>query len=216
MPTFFRGPPALPVIIALAIGGCGTNESKAEAGHSATVGQTDSVGTAKGRPAELGLRLAAIDDAIDRWRRSANLADAKSAAEEARNLVVGSAGPYYGDANRDNVIQGASESGLLPGLRGEDSLAQPGDGDCVVRDILGGKWNQPSRRWAVFDAALKSWTPSRNTFPALPSHPQRIVGWASLALSTSSLDAAKEYAGHAQLHIDVTTNAFTQCESVGS
>jgi len=208
-----RGTIALAVIVALAIGGCGTNESKAKGGHSATVSRSASVETAKDRAAELGLRLAAIENAIGRWRRAANLAQAKSAAEEARNLVVGAAGPYYGDADRDNVIRGASKRGLLPGLRGEDALAQAGDGDCVDRDILGGDWNEPSRRWAILDAAIKSWSPSRNTFPALPSHPQRIVGWATLALSTNSLDTAKQYAGHAQLHIDVSTKAFTQCRS---
>ncbi len=209
----FRGTTALALIVALSIGGCGTNESKAKGGHSATVSQSASVETAKDRAAELGPRLAAIENAIGRWRRAANLAEAKSAAEEARNLVVGAAGPYYGDADRDNVIRGASKRGLLPGLRGEDALAQAGDGDCVDRDILGGNWNEPSERWSILDSAIRSWTPSRNTFPTLPSHPQRIVGWASLALSTNSLGAAKEYGGHAQLHIDVSTKAFTQCGS---
>ncbi len=204
--------------VALSMGACGTNESRTEGGNLTVVSPpasvelaNDSAELTKDSAAELGPRLALIENAIGRWRQAANLAQAKSAAEEARNLVVGAAGSYYGDADRDGVIRGESKSGLLPGLRGEDGVAQPGDGDCVVRDILGGSWNEPSKRWSVLDAAIKSWTPSRNTFPALPSHPQRIVGWATLALSTNSLDTAKEYGGHAQLHIDVSTKAFTQC-----
>lgn len=208
-----RGTTALALIVALSIGACGTNESKAKGGHSVAVSPSASVEAAKDRSAGLGPRLAAIENAIGRWRRAANLTEVWSAAEEARNLVVGEAGPYYGDADRDGVIRGASKSGLIPGLRGEDAVALPGNGDCVVRDILGGSWNEPSERWSVLDAAIKSWTPSRNTFPALPSHPQRIVGWATLALSTNSLETAKEYGGHAQLHIAVSSKAFTQCES---
>jgi len=177
------------------------------------VGQSASVEPANDSTAELGPRLALIENAIGRWRRAANLTEARSAAEEARNLVVGAAGPFYGDTDRDGVIRGASKRGLLPGLRGEDAVAQPEDGDCVVRDILGGSWNEPSKRWSILDAAIKSWTPSRNTFPMLPSHPQRIVGWATLALSTDSLGMAKEYGGHALLHIEVSSEAFAQCES---
>ncbi len=177
------------------------------------VSQSASVELTKDSAPQLGSRLALIDNAIGRWRRAANLAEAKAAAEEARNLIVGAAGPYYGDADRDGVIRGASKSGLLPGLRGEEALARRKDGACVVRDILGGSWNEPSKRWAVLDSAIKSWTPSRNTFPTLPSHPQRIVGWATLALSTNSLDTAKAYGGHALLHIEVSSEAFAQCES---
>ncbi len=213
MRDFFRGMNALVLITALSIGACGTNESTTEGGSLTAVGQSARVDLAKDSAAEPGHRLALIENAIGRWRRAANLTEVRSAAEEARNLVVGEAGPYYGDADRDGVIRGASKSGLIPGLRGEDAVAQPGNGDCVVRDILGGSWNEPSERWSVLDAAIKSWTPSRNTFPALPSHPQRIVGWATLALSTNGLEPAKEYGGHAQLHIDVSSKAFTQCES---
>lgn len=209
----FCGSTALALIVALSISACGTSESKVESGNFATASPSASVETAKDKAAELGPRLAAIENAIGRWRRATNLAVARAAAEEARNLVVGAAGPDYGDADRDGVIRGASNSGLLPGLRGEDALARPGDGDCVVRDILGGSWIEPSRRWAILDTAIKSWTPSRNTFPSLPSHPQRIVGWATLALSANSLDKAKEYAGHAQLHLNVSTKALSQCKN---
>lgn len=213
MRNSFWGTNALALIAALSIGACGTNESSAEGGNMTAVGQSASVEPTNDSAAELGPRLALIENAIGRWRRAANLTEARSAAEEARNLVVGEAGPYYEDADRDGVIQGESNSGLLPGLRGEDAVAQPEDGDCVIRDILGGSWSEPSNRWAVLDAAIRSWTPSHNTFPTLPSHPQRIVGWATLALSTDSLDTAKAYGGHAQLHIDVSSNAFTRCGS---
>lgn len=213
MRNSFWGTKAFAFIVALSMGACGTNESRTEGGNLTAVSPSASVELAKDSAAELGPRLALIENAIGRWRQAANLAQAKSAAEEARNLVVGAAGPYYGDANRDGVIRGESKSGLLPGLRGEDGVAQPGNGDCIVRDILGGSWNEPSKRWSILDAAIKAWTPSRNTFPTLPSHPQRIVGWATLTLSTNSLATAKEYGGHAQLHIDVSTKAFTQCEN---
>lgn len=209
----FRGTNAVALIAAVSIGACGTNESKVDGRNVDTMSQSVNVEPADGAAAELGPRLALIEDAIGRWRRAANLTEARSAAEEARNLVVGEAGPYYGDADRDGVTRGASKSGLLPGLRGEEALAQPEDGDCVVRDILGGSWNEPSKRWAVLDTAIKSWSPSRNTFPMLPSHPQRIVGWAALALSTDSLGMAKEYGGHALLHIEVSSEALAHCES---
>lgn len=209
----FRGSNALALVAAVSLGACGTNEPKADGRKAETVSQSVNFEPANDGAAELGSRLALIENAIGRWRRAANLTEARSAAEEARNLVVGEAGPYYGDSDRDSVTRGASKSGLLPGLRGEEALAQPEDGDCVVRDILGGSWNEPSKRWAVLDTAIKSWSPSRNTFPMLPSHPQRIVGWATLALSTDSLGMAKEYGGHAQLHIEVSSKAFAQCES---
>ena len=63
---------------------------------------------------------------------------------------------------------------------------------------------------------IAAWTESNNTFPALASHPQRVVGWASLTLNTSkvdttSLDAAHEYAGHAQIHLTQTRQALASC-----
>lgn len=209
----FRGTNAFALFAAGSIGACGTNVPKVDGRNVDTAGQSANVEPANDGAAEPGHRLALIEDAIGRWRRAATLTEAKSAAEEARNLVVGEAGPFYGDSDRDGVTRGASKSGLLPGLRGEEAVAQAEDGDCVVRDILGGSWNEPSKRWAVLDTAIKSWSPSRNTFPMLPSHPQRIVGWATLALSTDSLGMAKEYGGHAQLHIQVSSEASARCES---
>ena len=52
---------------------------------------------------------------------------------------------------------------------------------------------------------------SNNTFPALPSHPQRLVGWATLTLATEDLATAREYGGHAHLHIDTAIRALTGC-----
>ena len=38
----------------------------------------------------------------------------------------------------------------------------------------------------------------------LPSHSVRVVGWTTSTLATDSLDAAHEYAGHAQLHVNIS------------
>lgn len=160
----------------------------------------------------LELRLAAIHGAVRRWRQASDLRVAHAAAEEARNLIVGAAGPYYGDSDRDGSVAGASSSGLLPGRLGEAGLAQPGDGACVVRDILGGSWEQPARRWSILETAIEAWSPSRNTFPSLPSHPQRIIGWATLTLSSRQLATAREYGEHARLHIDISRAALVACE----
>lgn len=199
------------LVFALTLAACSVNETSIESEQSVTLGPSATVSNVTDAAAGLGPRLAAIQTAIGRWQRASSLAAARSAAEEARNLVVGASGPYYGDSDRNGVIGGANTRGLLPGLRGEDAVAQPENGYCVVRDILGGSWADPPKRWAILDAAIKTWAPSRNTFPNLPSHPQRVVGWASLALSTDSLKTAKEYGGHARLHIDVSSRAISQC-----
>ncbi len=156
-------------------------------------------------------RLLVIDDAVDRWRSAADLATAHRAAEEARNLVVGPRGPSYGDADGDGTVGGASAIGLLPGPGGEPGLATAGAGPCVERDVLGGSWADPAARWSILESAVAAWTPSHNTFPALPSHPQRIVGWASLALAAADHAPAVEYGGHARLHVDVALRALDDC-----
>ncbi len=162
-------------------------------------------------PGQLEARLSAIDDAVERWRSASDLPAARRAAEEARNLTVGPHGPSYGDTDGNGTIDGASAIGLLPGLGGEPGLATAAAGACVERDVLGGSWADPAARWSSLESAIAAWTPSNNTFPALPSHPQRIVGWATLALATSELAAALEYGGHAHLHIDVAIRAVTDC-----
>ena len=167
--------------------------------------------TSSADPGLLEARLSTIDDAVNRWRSATDLPAAQRAAEEARNLTVGPSGPSYADANRDGTVDGASVIGLLPGLGGEPGLATATAGPCVERDVLGGSWADPAARWSSLESAIAAWTPSNNTFPALPSHPQRIVGWASLALATAELAAALEYGGHASLHVDVARRAVTDC-----
>jgi opacity protein-like surface antigen len=162
-------------------------------------------------PAELSTRLADIDTAIVGWQGAGDLAEAQRYAEAARNLIVGPDGPYYGDADGDGTIEGANTQGLLPGLTGEAGLASDVDGACVERDIRGGSWDDAADRWATLDTAISEWSPTNNTFPSLPSHPQRIVGWATHTLATSSVDEAHEFGGHAHLHIDVSLAAITAC-----
>ncbi|MEO5781599.1 MAG: hypothetical protein ABIO34_06745 [Arthrobacter oryzae] len=158
-------------------------------------------------------RLAQIEAAVIAWQNAPDLESARSAAEAARNLIVGAAGPYYGDADGSGSIDGAGPVGLLPGRKGEPALADDADGACVVRDVLGGSWADPAARWAGLDAKIEAWTPANNQFPTLPSHPQRIVGWATLALRAGTLSEAVEYAGHARLHSDISLQAVTDCRS---
>jgi len=114
------------------------------------------------------------------------LAAAQTAAETVRNLIVGPHGPNYGDTNGDGTIEGATIEGLLPGLHGEPSLAQPGhSSSCVTSMVLGGTWSDPSARWAQALHAVNAWTPTHDTFPTLPSQPQRLYGWASLTLKAT-------------------------------
>ncbi len=156
-------------------------------------------------------RIDEIDAAIAAWGSATDIAAAHAAAEAARNLVVGAHGPHYGDADGDGQIGGTAQEGLLPGLDGSAGLADPSIGPCLDRDVLGGSWSDPAARWNELDAAIAAWTPTNNTFPALASHPQRIVGWASLTLATDDLATALEYAGHAHLHIDVASSAVADC-----
>ena len=159
----------------------------------------------------LGTRLALLDRAVTRWQKALTLRDGHEAAEEARNLVVGANGPFYGDATGDGQISGANSKGVLPGLNGEPGLADPHENGCVVADVLGGRWSEPSMRWSQLERAIAGWTPTKNTFPSLPSHPQRVVGWASLTLKSDSLANAREYAGHARLHVDISLRALNNC-----
>ena len=157
-------------------------------------------------------RVDAIQDAVNLWQDAGTLADAQAAAESARNLVVGPDGPGYGDADGDGVIQGESERGLLPGLTDEPGIAQAEPvNTCVEAHVLGGSWADSAARWATAQDVYDAWTPANNTMPSLPSHPQRIVGWATLTLATDSLSEALEYAGHAQIHVDVSRDAVDGC-----
>ena len=203
-----------------ALGACGSPQPAAQS--RVEVGQTETTPPMRAAPSvssvpqrssrqSLATRLAAVDEAVNRWAAASTLAAAHEAAEEARNLIVGSSGPFYGDANRDGRIAGASEVGVLPGLNGQQGLAGPRDNACVVADVLGGSWSDPARRWSQLQGAIARWTPVRNTFPLLPSHAQRVVGWASLTLRARSLADAHEYAAHARLHVDISARALTSC-----
>ncbi|MGE3856396.1 MAG: hypothetical protein AB7G21_05525 [Dehalococcoidia bacterium] len=202
MGRFVLLPVALLAALACSVA-CGT-------GRTMRVEPTPTAGDTPHRAA-LAERLAAIDRAVSAWQAASDLPAARRAAEEARNLVVGADGPSYGDSDGDGTVRGAGAAGLLPGLTGVAGLAAEEDGACVVRDVLGGSWADPAARWAELDARIAAWAPANNTFPALPSHPQRIVGWATLALRARSLDEAVEYAGHARLHVDVSVRALTDC-----
>lgn len=160
----------------------------------------------------LVVRMDAIDVAISEWREARTLTAAKAGAEKARNLVTGPAGPAYGDVDGDGTIGGKVDAGLLPGLGGEDGLSSARPNPCMIADVLGGDFSQAAARWATMDRAIANWRANNNTFPSLPSHPQRIVGWATLSLQRANLAQAKNYAGHAQLHAAKTRAAITQCE----
>jgi len=77
--------------------------------------------------------------------------------------------------------------------------------------VLGGSWADAAGRWQEVRTRVAAWSQTNNTYPALSSHPQRVVGWASLTLAAPTLELAREYAGHAQLHVRVTREALNGC-----
>lgn len=194
----------------MALGGCGSPERSAQNLVELTPAPRPDI-LKQAPPDTLETRLAVLDEAVTRWQRATDLTQAHNAAEEARNLIVGPAGPFYGDANRDGKVSGAVALGMLPGTRGEAGIARQTDNRCVIADILGGSWRDPAARWAILEQAIARWSPARNTFPSLPSHVQRVVGWASLTLKSSSVAAAREYAKHARLHVDIASRAASYC-----
>jgi hypothetical protein len=155
-------------------------------------------------------RMSAIDEAVAVWRSATSVEAAHEAAEAAANLIVGPNGPGYGDRDGDDVIGGEVAVGVLPGLDGvPEGLAIPlAANGCVRRDVLGGTWVDPAAEWEAMLAAIDAWRPDNNTMPTLPSHPMRVVGWATFTLDTDSLDEAHEYAGHAKLHVDISARAL--------
>lgn len=154
-------------------------------------------------------RIEVVQTQLDTWAGTGDLATAQEAAEGVINLVVGSEGPYYGDATGNDVVTGGTGSGLLPGLDGQPGLADTDStNQCVVDDVLGGSWEDPADRWDTLDTAIDEWSTSNNTYPALPSHPQRVVGWARLTLEADTVEEATEYAGHAQIHVDASRDAY--------
>ncbi|MDY7103096.1 MAG: hypothetical protein S0880_18090 [Actinomycetota bacterium] len=156
-------------------------------------------------------RLEAIEGAALRWQDAATVVDARSAAEAARNLVVGPDVDRYGDGDGDREVSGAVEIGLLPGQSGEPGLVSEVADECLEPDVLGGSWDDPAARWDELTQVLDAWSPTSNTMPRLASHPMRIVGWATLAIETDDLAEAQEYAGHALLHVDVSVDAVADC-----
>jgi hypothetical protein len=167
--------------------------------------------TAAAAAASVGARMAALDAAVTAWAEARTLAGAHAAAEEARNLVTGPDVAGYGDSDGDGQVAGANERGLLPGETGEPGLVTRPATSCVRKDVLGGGWGDPAARWDEVRRHIARWTPTDNTFPDLASHPQRVVGWATLALDGKRVQEAREYAGHARIHVDVTASALAGC-----
>ncbi|WP_062464643.1 hypothetical protein [Demequina soli] len=163
-------------------------------------------------PEDIAARLAQVDQAVADWADAATPAEAHAAAEAARNLVLGPDAPFYGDADGDGETLGAVAVGLLPGRDGQPGLVRdPAVNACVERDVLGGSWERPSERWDQAVAAIEEWRADLNTFPGLSSHPQRLIGWATLALESSDLDTIHEFASHARLHLEVARAAYDDC-----
>lgn len=173
---------------------------------------TESASTGAGDSSEalVAERLDAIDMAISTWQAATTVEQASTSAETAANLVVGPNGPGYGDRDGDGTINGASDTGLLPGGDGNPAgLAEPlVSNECVNADVLGGSWDEPEARWGEMLKAIDEWRPDHNTMPSLASHPMRIVGWSTFTTDSGSLDLAHEYAGHAKLHIDISLRAL--------
>jgi len=187
----------LAVLLAGLVSGCGADS------RSTTPADVPST---SGRTASLDRSLA-IQSAVQRWADAATLPAAKAAAEHARNLVTGPHVQGAGDANADGALERV-RVGLLPGEDGSPGLASPLAGECVQRDVLGGSWADPMARWAEVTRRIDHWAPDSNTFPALPSHAQRVVGWASLTLQTDRLADAHEFSGHAAGHAGVVVDAL--------
>lgn len=189
---------ALPLALVLGLAACG--------GDDDTGGDTPT----DSEQISFRERMTTIDDAVSVWAGADSIETAHAAAEAAANLVEGEAGPGYGDRDGNGVIDGATEVGVLPGVDGTPAgLAAPlADNPCVVDDVLGGSWDDPAARWETMNTAIEDWSPENNTMPSLPSHPMRLVGWATFTLDTDSLEEARELGGRAQLHVDVSLGAL--------
>lgn len=203
------------VVVALAAASCGSDEpstSVAETATPATSPATPASGDSASTVDDAAFvsDMAAIQSAVTAWGDATSIDDATVAAETAANLVVGPNGPGYGDRNADGVVSGETDVGLLSGIDGTpEGIAVPlATNECMTRDVLGATADDVAAGWAEMDAAIAAWTPDNNTMPSLASHPMRIVGWATFTIASDSLDVAHEYAGHAQLHVDVALDAL--------
>ena len=155
--------------------------------------------------------MSEVQSALDRWRDAQDVETAHDAAETVSNLVTGPGVDLYGDADGDGTVRGEVDEGLLPGQDGETSLGLPLAG-CAGPDLLGGDWDDPAGRWADLTGRIAAWSPTANSLPELASHAQRTVGWAQLTLMSEDLSAAREFSGHAQLHVDAVRAAIAECE----
>lgn len=201
---------AIAATLVLLLAGCSEQDSPSTS--VAAAGTTEAASTlpppSETAPDALTDRIEQIQQQVTAWMDATELEVAQEAAEGARNLVVGPDGPGYGDTTGDGTITGQAEIGLLPGLTGEAGIAQDAEStQCVQRDVLGGSWENPQERWRILEDAIASWSTTNNPFPTLPSHPQRVVGWATLTLEAAELTQATEFAGHAQLHVNVSRRA---------
>lgn len=190
---------------------CGSSSSTGESEPATPlVSVSDTTNLAATDTASFPEQMETIAGAVATWRNAATLEEAHAAAEMAANLVVGPNGPDYGDRNGDGQISGETAFGVLPGLDGTPAglATQLATNDCIVRDVLGGQWIDPSAEWEAMLTAIDNWRPDNNTMPSLASHPMRIVGWASFTLESESLDEAHEYAGHANLHVNIAVHAL--------
>lgn len=194
----FRLCRAAAVTLALAglVAGCGSSSQPTPSGGASSKERSAAV-----------IRAEAIQSAVRRWASAETLADAKAAAEEARNLVTGPTVAGAGDADHDGRAKPV-RIGLLPGADGSRGLASSLATGCVQRDVLGGSWSQPAKRWADVGRRIGDWRPANNTFPGLPSHAQRVVGWASLTLRSRQLSDAVEFSGHATGHARIVLAAI--------
>jgi hypothetical protein len=199
---------ALILIVALA-SGCG-GDGDASTGETAENGATPDDSSTDVDEAAMRSRLDEIAAQVAVWRTSDDLAEVRSASEAAANLIVGPQGPGYGDRDGDGSVSGENDQGLLPGLDGTPPgiASALADRTCVVRDVLAGTVDDPQTAWAEMDSAIDAWAPNSNTMPSLASHPMRIVGWSTFTLESDSIDEGHEYAGHAQLHVDVSLRAL--------
>lgn len=194
-------------VAAVALVSCSSGSDEGSAANTTT--------TAEAAPTSLEVpsaRIGEIQAAVSRWAEAETVGEAASAAEEARNLGTGPGILAAGDLDGDGTASGLETPGLLPPADGMPGVVSELEGCALVdRDVLGGDWSDPAGRWDTLQQATETWSPTNNPFPSLPSHPLRIVGWATLTLASDSLDDAHEFAGHAQIHVDVTRDAIDSC-----
>lgn len=201
------------LVLILIVSACGSTSDDASAPSAAPTEESETESPAVETPDTPGARLDQISAEVDAWAASTTLREARAHAEAAANMIVGEGGLDYGDRNGDGDVDGAVEVGFLPGPEGSPGglvLDTYGDAECVTADVLGGSWEDPVERWTLLDDVIIAWAPDNNPFPSLPSHPMRIVGWASLS-QDASLETAIEYAGHAALHVDISRDGLAAC-----